>query len=107
MKTQTFNFLEHIRHKSRLPEIGACHAVGSTMSKGLIDDKLDMFCRDSIPLENREQVRDFILDVTGNVIAAGRNKVILRKLFVAVCRFVSLGVSSLLTVNGHRLHPWH
>lgn len=45
--------------------------------------------RDAFPQENAAQLRDLMLDLTGHSVLAGRSKVILRKLFVAV-RFTDL-----------------
>jgi hypothetical protein len=39
---------------------------------------------DSVPAQNAEQVRDLFLELAGRSITLGRNKIILRKLFVAL-----------------------
>ena len=41
-------------------------------------------CRAAFPQEHALQLRDMMLEITSRAIAGGRNKVILRKLFVAV-----------------------
>lgn len=40
--------------------------------------------RVTFPEEHATQLRDMILDVTGRAMGSGKNKVILRKLYVAV-----------------------
>ena len=40
--------------------------------------------RDSFPHEHDEELRDLLVNVTGHSVVVGFNKVILRKLFVAV-----------------------
>lgn len=41
--------------------------------------------RASFPEEHATDLRDMILDVTGRAMGSAKNKVILRKLYVAVC----------------------
>jgi hypothetical protein len=42
--------------------------------------------RDGFPIEHRDGLVPFLLDITGRSVALGLPKVILRKLFVAVRR---------------------
>ena len=53
-------------------------------------------CRDSVPEDATTQLRDMVLDLTGRAVVAGQNKVILRKLFVAVRRILSAGLRTSL-----------
>lgn len=75
--------------------------------------------RDSVPDDASTQLRDVLLEVTGRAITSGHNRVILRKLFVAVrrvdrvmfCMYCHIGIIQ-ITSLAIKLHPgrssrWH
>lgn len=64
----------------------------------LIADRV-FFSRDSFPQEHVESLRDLIVELTGHSIVVGKNKVILRKLFVTVRYIPSV---SLTIVQNHQ-----
>lgn len=65
--------------------------------------------RPSFPTENATRLRDFLIQLTGRLMASGRSKVILRKLFVAVrCTSPQSG-HSIQDPSDHLTSPqaWH
>ena len=53
-------------------------------------------CRESFPTTHGDELIQFLLNITGRSISLSLGKVILRKLFVAVCRLSSSSLSSFL-----------
>jgi hypothetical protein len=75
--TRTFSSLGRIRPRSRYRETGTC----------LIHSQYTPYVcfRESFPAAHSDELIPFLLNVTGRSISLSLGKVILRKLFVAVC----------------------
>lgn len=76
--TKMYNSLEPILHKSKSPETGEF-----TVSYEIRNALIEVF-REAFPQEHAVALRDMLLQLTAHSMVIGRNKVILRKLFVAV-----------------------
>ena len=61
--------------------------------------------RDSFPKEHTDLLRDMMIQLTAHSIAVGRNKVILRKLFVAVSTKTRKLRRSLSRLEAHVVGP--
>jgi hypothetical protein len=91
MKMGMYSSLVDIRLRLRLPGIGEYRVIcrdgleRRDSAKGLMS-----WIRDTIPSANRLDLKDVVLALTGHAIEGRRNRVVLRKLFVAVSPFPPL-----------------